>query len=389
LCLLLTPEDLFLGAKSSRYRMPDLVLAPKGLEGVVVTNTTISKIDGNKGKLTYRGYDISDLAEKLSFEETAYLLWYGRRPAPRELSGFKEKIASERRFPAKIKGFVQKAPASTGPLAFLRTTTSLIGMYEKENEKPIKSATYLLPKFPMILSAFDRHRKHHEIISPKKNLSFAENYLLMLSGKVPNKEISSALNSYLILLADHGLNSSTFSAIVTISTLTDYYSAITSAIGTLKGPLHGGAPSQVWQMLTEIGSKARAEKWLQERIDSDGRIMGFGHRVYRTEDPRSKVLKSIAKKIAKPEVFELADFVEATAREMLRKKQPERVLDTNVEFYSSLVLNAVGIPTDMFTATFACSRLVGWTAHILEQLSDNRLFRPESEYVGPEGLILT
>ena len=355
----------------------------------MVTKTAISKIDGNKGKLTYRGYDIADLAEKLSFEETAYLLWYGRRPSPSKLAGFKEEIASEGWLSAKIKDFVRKASASTSPLVLLRTTTSLLGMYAKEDEKPTKSATYLLPKFPMILSAFDRRRKHLEIISPRKNLSFAEDYLFMLTGKVPSNEISSALNSYLILLADHGLNSSTFSAIITISTLTDYYSAITSAIGTLKGPLHGGAPSQVWQMLTEIGSKARAEKWLQKRIESGGRIMGFGHRVYRTEDPRSKVLKSIAKKIAKPEVFELADFVETTAREMLRKKQPERVLDTNVEFYSSLVLNAVGIPIDMFTATFACSRLVGWTAHILEQLSDNRLFRPESEYVGPEGLILS
>ena len=369
--------------------MPNLIVAPKGLEGVVVTKTSISKIDGEKGKLIYRGYDVTELAGKLSFEEATYLLWYAKRPTEKELSGFKEKLAQEQALSPEIKDFIRKVPPESNPLVFLRTMTSLIGMYEKENAEPIQSAMSLWSKFPLILTSFDRHRKHQEIISPRKDLSFSENYLLMLTGKIPSKELSSALNSYLILLADHGLNSSTFSAIVTISTLTDYYSAITSAIGTLKGPLHGGAPSQVWQMFLEIGDKDRAEKWLESRVESGGRIMGFGHRVYRTEDPRSKILKSIARKIAKPEVFELAEFVETTAREMLHKKHPERTLETNVEFYSSLVLNAVGIPVDMFTATFACSRLVGWTAHILEQLSDNRLFRPESEYVGPERLSLS
>jgi citrate synthase len=369
--------------------MPNLIIAPKGLEGVVVTKTSISKIDGEKGRLTYRGYEIADLAEKLTFEETAYLLWYGNRPTTRELSKFKGNLASKQSLSARTQDFVTKAPAKTNPLVLLRTMTSLIGISEKEETAPLDSAKQLLPKFPIILALFERRRKHRNFVRPRKSLSFSENYLFMLTGKVPRKELSSALNSYLILLADHGLNSSTFSAIVTISTLTDYYSAITSAIGTLKGPLHGGAPSQVWQMLEEIGDKSRAEKWLKDRVETGGRIMGFGHRIYRTQDPRSKVLKNLAKKIARPEIFELADFVETRTRELLHERHPKRVLDANVEFYSSLVLNAVGIPADMFTATFACSRLVGWTAHILEQLSDNRLFRPESEYVGPENLTLT
>jgi citrate synthase len=369
--------------------MPNLQVAPRGLEGVIVTKTAISRIDGEKGKLIYRGYDVTEFAGKLSFEEVTYLLWYGKTPTEKELSAFKEKLPKSQALSPEIKDFIRKVPLESNPLVFLRTVTSLIGMYEREDVEPMQFAISLWSKFPGILASFDRHRKHHEIIPSRKDLSFAENYLLMRTGKIPTKKFSSALNSYLILLADHGLNSSTFSAIVTISTLTDYYSAITSAIGTLKGPLHGGAPSQVWQMLLEIRDKGHAEKWLEARVESGGRIMGFGHRVYRTEDPRSKVLKSTARKIAKPEVFELAEFVETTARKMLHKKHPERTLETNVEFYSSLVLNAVGIPLDIFTATFACSRLVGWTAHILEQLSDNRLFRPESEYVGPEGLSLS
>lgn len=369
--------------------MPNLVVAPKGLEGVVVTKTAISKIDGEKGKLIIRGYDVVELASKFSFEEVAYLLWYGSLPSTGELSDFKGKLSSQNRLGPEIVRFIKTTPVDANPLSLLRTVTSLIGMREeKSKSEPASSAISLASKFPAILSSFDRSRKGLEIIEPSKDLSYSQNHLYMLTGKNPSKELSDALDSYLILLSDHGLNSSTFSAIVTISTLTDYYSAVTSAIGALKGPLHGGAPSQVWEMFSEIGDKKNARKWLEDRIESGGRIMGFGHRIYRTEDPRSKALKVIAGKIAKPEVFELADYVESTARELLRERHPERTLETNVEFYSSVVLNAVGIPVDMFTPTFACSRLFGWTAHILEQLFDNKLFRPDSEYVGPEDLAI-
>ncbi len=369
--------------------MTDLITAPRGLEGVVVTQTKISKIDGQKGKLWYRGFDATELSSQLSFEEVSYLLWYGRLPSSEELQIFREKLALRRHPSAKEIEFVQKVPLTANPLAFLRTASSFIGMLGEKKFSPEEAAIDLSAKFPTVLAYFDHLRKGLEFVEPRPELSFAENYLRMLTGRKPPEEHVSALNSYFILLADHGLNSSTFSAIVTISTLTDYYSAIVSAIGTLKGILHGGAPSQVWEMFLEIGDQSKARKWLEERIDSGGRIMGFGHRIYRTEDPRSGALKIIAKRIASPEIFDLAESVEEDARKLLREKHPERALETNVEFYSSLVLNAIGIPTDMFTSTFACSRIVGWTAHVLEQLLDNRLFRPESEYVGPEGLSLS
>jgi len=362
--------------------------APKGLEGVVVAKTSISKIDGQRGKLLYRGYDVSELASKLSFEGTIFLLWNARLAEELELREFSQKLIPNMSLNSDTIDFIEKVPKTSEPLALLRTVTSLLGMLHGNDQEPRRAASSLLAKFPAILSVFHRFRNNQEEISPLSNLSFAENYLYMLHGSVPPKEHSAALNSYLILLADHGLNASTFSALVTISTLTDYYSAVTSAIGTLKGPLHGGAPSQVWEMLTRIGDANNAKTWLEKRIESGQRIMGFGHRIYRTEDPRSKALKIIAKRIAKPEVFELAENVEETARALLREKHPERTLETNVEFYSSVVLNAIGIPIDMFTSTFACSRLVGWSAHIFEQLSDNRLFRPESEYIGPQDLAL-
>ena len=369
--------------------MPEKIQAPKGLEGVIVTRTSVSKIDGERGKLLYRGYDVEELSRKLTFEQVVYLLWFGTIPSSDELREFDKDLFSKRDLMPDTLDFISRAPHAANPLVLLRSVTSLTGMhFDADKQLTLDAAKSLTPKFPTVLAYFDRIRNDRWLSRPSGELSTAENFLYMLSGQKPPKEHADALNSYLVLLADHGLNASTFSAIVTASTLTDYYSAIEAAIGTLKGPLHGGAPSQVWEMLKEIGDEKNAKGWLERRIESGGRIMGFGHRVYRTEDPRSKVLKGIAKKVARPQIFELAQRVEETVRELLREKHPERTLETNVEFYSSLVLDAVGIPVDMFTSTFACSRLVGWTAHILEQLADNRLFRPESQYIGPEGLLL-
>lgn len=369
--------------------MPKLYEVPRGLEGVVVTKTAVSKIDGEKGRLIYRGFDIEELSLKLSFEQVVYLLWYGWIPSTSELLEFTGRLSAGLSLSLKISDYIGSLPSSANPVALLRTLTSMIGMMDSEGQTALESAINLMPKFPLAIATFELSRRSHKLEMARNNASFAENYLRMLTGKIPTKAHTDALNSYFILLADHGLNSSTFSAIVTISTLTDYYSAITSAVGTLKGPLHGGAPSQVWKMLLEIGDRSNTKEWLQRRLESGERIMGFGHRIYRTEDPRSRVLKRLARDIAKPEIFELAEDVEETAMRLLRERHPERPLETNVEFYSSIVLNALGIPTDMFTATFACSRLVGWTAHILEQLADNRLFRPESEYEGPENLTLS
>ncbi len=367
--------------------------APPGLEGVIVADTMISKIDGIGGKLIYRGYNVQDLPGKASFEAVAYLLWTGHMPNEEELLIFKRNLKRHRKISEKLVMFLKEAvPKSAEPFVVLRTAVSYLQMVRsKENPRDdpvLENGTALGAQFPTILAYFHRIRKNKEIVEPNPDLDHAANYLYMLSGKEPSEENAKALDSYLILLADHGMNASTFSARVTISTLTDLYSAIVAAIGTLKGPLHGGAPSQVWEMLESIGEEELVETWLLDRLARNERIMGFGHRIYRTEDPRSKVLKGIASKISDPKTFALANTVEEVARRILQQRHPERPLDTNVEFYSSLVLNAVGIPTDLFTPTFACSRVFGWIAQILEQLENNRIFRPTTEYVGPPNLSL-
>jgi citrate synthase len=359
--------------------------APKGLEGVVVANTMISKIDGKKGKLIYRGYDIQDLAGKVPFESVAYLLWVGHLPNSLELETFRKNLSEHRSISSDVKLFLESAPPDAEPLSLLRTAVSVMGLNppKKGKDSILEDGVNLASQFPTILAYFQHLRNEENLVEPRVDLGHAANYLYMLTGEIPKKEHEYALDSYFTLLADHGMNASTFSARVTISTLTDIYSAIVSAIGTLKGPLHGGAPSKVWEMLEEIGKAENASSWLKSKIQNKERIMGFGHRVYRTEDPRSKILKKLAKEIADPQTFELASVVESEARKLLSAEHPERALDTNVEFYSSLVLNAVGIPSDMFTATFACARVFGWISHIMEQLADNRLYRPDSEYVGP------
>jgi citrate synthase len=366
-----------------------LLHAPKGLDGIVVTTTQISKIDGQAGKLIYRGYDIAQLAGNVPFEAVAHLLWRGRLPSPDELKSLKNKLAENRYVPNNVMAFLETAPRDANPLSILRTAVSIAGLHSSENLPALETGLILTAQFPTILAMYHRSRRRERLVLPRGDLDHASNYLYMLSGIPPKEAHARALDSYFTLLADHSLNASTFAARVATSTLTDVYSAIIAAVCTLKGPLHGGAPTEVWEMLQEIGEPLRAERWLNERVEKGERIMGFGHRIYRTEDPRSRILKSIAKQIANPKTFELASTVEAKARKILQARHPERALDTNVEFYSSLVLNAVGIPSDMFTATFASARVVGWTAHIIEQLSDNRLIRPSAEYVGPEGLSLT
>jgi citrate synthase len=357
--------------------------APKGLEGVVVANTMISKIDGKAGKLIYRGYDVQDLAGKVPFEAVAFLLWVGHLPNSLELDTFKKNLTEHRNISEDVKIFLDSAPHEADPLSILRTAISIMGLRPPRKGSILEDAVNLVSQFPTIISYYQHMRNEGEPIAPRKDLGHAANYIYMLTGEVPTEKREHALETYLTLLADHGMNASTFSARVTISTLTDIYSAIVAAIGTLKGPLHGGAPSKVWEMLQEIEKPENASPWLKEKLANKERIMGFGHRVYRTEDPRSKILKRLAKEVAYPETFALATTVETEARKLLRAEHPDRPLDTNVEFYSSLVLNAVGIPTDMFTSTFACARAFGWVAHIMEQLADNRLFRPSSEYVGP------
>jgi citrate synthase len=355
----------------------------KGLEGVVVGTSGICLIEGNVGRLTYRGYDIHDLTSSLSFEEVAYLLWNGDLPNQRQLDELKGRLDQERAIPAKVKTAIRNLPVSSNTLDALRTAVSILGTGIPIEKPNMDDAISIAAKIPTINAAFDRTRKGEEPIDPRNGLNHAANYIYMLTGREPDPVKVDAMNKYLILLADHGMNSSTFAARVVASTWSDMYSAITAAIGALKGPLHGGAPAPVLQMLKDIGKSERAEAWMSNELKAGRRLMGFGHRVYRTVDPRAEILREIASKTADKNFLELARKVEETGIRLLQVQQPDRKLYTNVEFYSAVVLDSVGLPPDLFTATFAASRSVGWTANVLEQVANNRLIRPETEYTGP------
>ncbi len=358
--------------------------APKGLEGVIVASTELTKIDGQAGRLIYRGYDASELAGNVSYESVAHLLWFGQLPTEPQLAELKRKFAENRTLPSVVREFLETASSAAEPLSVLQTSVSLLGGLETAKKlSTIDTSVALTARLPIIVAAYHRLRHGEKVPEPRSDLGHAANYLYMLTGKVPSSDQTQALDSYFTLLADHGLGASTFVARVAASTLTDVHSSVVAAISALKGPLHGGAPIYVWNMLQSIGTPDRAGAWLRDRVGRGERIMGFGHRVYRTEDPRSKVLKRLAQQLVDPSLFNLAATVENESRQLLHEAHPDRPLDTNVEFYSSLVLHAVGIPPELFTSTFACARTVGWTAHIIEQSRDNRLFRPEAEYTGP------
>lgn len=362
---------------------------PKGLEGVIVASTELTKIDGQAGRLIYRGYDATELAGNVPYEAVAYLLWLGHFPADSELLQLREKLGKNRILPAVVEEFLANASKVAEPLSVLQTSVSILGGLDSTKSASIIDACIALTaRMPTIVASYNRFHNNNRPLQPRTDLSHAANYLYMLTGKEPRPEHVHALDAYFTLLADHGLGASTFVARVAASTLTDVYSAVVAAISALKGPLHGGAPIYVWEMLQSIGKPERARAWLEKQLSKGDRIMGFGHRVYRTEDPRSRVLKRLAKELVEPDLFHLANTVENEARRLLKEVHPDRVIDTNVEFYSSLVLHAVGIPPELFTCTFACARSVGWTAHIVEQRKDNRLFRPESEYRGPADLDL-
>lgn len=361
--------------------------APKGLEGVIVSTTELTKIDGQAGRLIYRGYDATELAGVIPYESVAHLLWFGHIPSPSELSALQGKFEGYRTLPREVISFLEPFSKGSEPLSALQTAVSMLGGLESSKKSSTADTSVALTaRMPTIVSTYFRARQGLPPVTPTSGLGHAANYLRMLSGKTPSSDHAKALDSYFTLLADHSLGASTFAARVAASTLTDVHSSVVAAISALKGPLHGGAPIYVWEMLQSIGEPERARSWLEDKVRRGDRIMGFGHRVYRTEDPRSRKLKRIAQQIADPRLFNLAATVEKEARELLREAHPDRPLDTNVEFYSALVLHSVGIPPELFTCTFACARTVGWTAHIMEQLRDNRLFRPEAEYTGPEGL---
>lgn len=357
----------------------------EGLEGVVAGTSSICFIDGARGRLVYRGYDVADLAGHATFEEVAYLLWHGDLPTRNQLEGLKADLAQARTLSPAIFEILKKLPAGSHPMAVLRTMTSVLGHFDPDagDSAPaanLRKAIRLTAQIPSLVAAFHRLRHGAEPLGPQPGLSHAGNYLYMLHGTLPQAEVAQALDLVLVLHADHEFNASTFAARATAATLSDMHSSIVSAIGTLKGSLHGGANEDVMRLLERIGSVDRVEPLISEMLAAKKRIPGFGHRVYRTEDPRVRFLRPMAQRLGEragdPLWFQLTRRVEEVTT-------AQRQIFANVDLYSASVYRAMGIPTDMYTATFTVSRIAGWTAHVMEQYGDNRLIRPVAEYVGP------
>ena len=359
------------------------------LEGVVATSTRLSHVDGEAGRLTIAGYAVEDLAPHARFEEVAYLLLYGRLPEPSELVRFTQDLAARRALPPAGWEVLRAAAAAQAlPMDALRMVAALASLGRQEN--PADDALTAIASFPTIVGAYWRMRSGAAPVPVRPDLPHAAHYLHQVFGAEPSAERARALETYLNTVCDHGLNASTFAARVIVSTRSDVISAITGAVGALKGPLHGGAPAPALDMVFEIGTPERAETVIGAKLDRGERLMGFGHRIYRVRDPRADVLAQAAQRFyasgGDQRLYHLAQQVEATALRLLRERKPERRLDTNVEFYTALLLHGLGFPAALFTPTFAVGRVVGWSAHCLEQLRDGRLIRPQSVYVGPTDL---
>ncbi len=345
-----------------------------GLEGMVVATTRISKVDEKTGQLLYRGHNIHDLVGTTTFEEVAHLLWFGHLPDQAELSRLKTQLVAERTIADPILQLLRALPSSTAPMDALQAAISLRGALAIKGKPTLDQAIGVTARLPLLLAAFHRLRHGLEPLAPRPELGYAANYLYLLSGQTPNDEHVKWLNAYLVLLAEHGITASTFVARVVASTESDLASGVVAALGALKGPLDGGAAAHVQDMLESIGTVERARDWLEHALAKGERVMGFGHLVYKTEDPRAVALREIAR-VANPQEFALAHGIEAVALPLLGSQKPGRHLYTNVAFYSALLLAALGLPTDLFTPTFAIGRVVGWTTHILEQASNNRVIQ--------------
>lgn len=366
-------------------------LLSKGLEGVVAAETRLSFIDGEKGVLEYVGIAIDDLARNSTFEETVFLLWNQRLPLKAELDGFCADLRSCYDLPAGMDKRIESLPRDAQPMHVLRTMVSSLAMFDPApNATDVPTARQkvlnILGQAPAIVASFDRARRGLPIVKPDPSLSFAANFLYMLNGQRPTPTMERAFDACMILHADHGLNNSTFTARVIASTLSDVYSAITGAIGSLRGPLHGGANEDVMRMLNEIPSVADAERFIQDRLARKAKIAGFGHRVYKAYDPRATYLKTLAKQLATDTGNQaLYEKSQAIERVMLREKAAKGIYP-NVDFYSATTYHCIGLRLDLFTPMFALSRIAGWAGHIIEQLTDNRLYRPDAEYVGAHGV---
>ena len=362
-------------------------VASKGLEGIVAANSGVCWIDGEAGVLAYRGIDIHDLANHSSFEETTYLLWHGKLPSKDELATFKQRLAAARKVDPKIYDLLRSFPKTGTPMQALRTAVSALSFYDPDekavdHDSNVRKSFDLTAQIAMIVAAFDRIRKGKEIVEPDLSLSHAGNFIYMLTGEKPSETATKAFDIALILHADHEFNASTFAARVIAATLSDVHSAITGAIGALKGPLHGGANENVMRMLFAIDKAGEdpvehVRKMLAEKV----KVSGFGHRVYKTEDPRATHLRRMSEDLGRSanntKWFDMSRKIELFINE-------EKKLNANVDFYSASTYTTLGIDIDLFTPIFATSRIAGWAAHVIEQLDDNRLIRPRSKYIGPD-----
>lgn len=357
----------------------------RGLEDVIAAESSICKVDGAKGRLIYRGYDIDDLAEHSTFEEVVYLLWFGRLPGKSELETLYKELGANRALPKEVVEMMKKFPKEAVAMEVLRTATSMLSMYDADSqdngrEANIRKSTRLTAQLPTIVAYWDCIRNGRECVAPKPEHNTAASFLYLLhGGKEPDEVAVKSLDVALILHAEHELNASTFAARVAAATLTDMHSAVTAAIGTLKGPLHGGANQEVIKMLLEIGEPANVQPFVKKMFDEHKKLMGFGHRVYKVQDPRAfhlrKMSEALGKGAGETKWYEMSVMIEDMAKQ-------EKGLNCNVDFYSASVYHMLGIPRDLFTPIFAISRMSGWAAHILEQYENNRLIRPEGEYVG-------
>ncbi len=354
-----------------------------GLEGIVAAETALSDVDGERGELVIAGYPVGELAPKATFEQTTWLLWHGQLPTASELDAFRADLAGRRALPKATEDLLRAcASHAVDPMDALRMGAGTLSLDAGDKE-----AETIVARFPTIVAAYWRLRQGQSPIAPRADLGHAANFLYMLGGEVPDPERVRGIETYLNTVVDHGLNASTFTARVITSTGSDLVSAIVGAVGALKGPLHGGAPGPALDMVFEIGDAARAEPFLRRKIEAGEKLMGFGHRVYKVRDPRADVLAAAAERMytraGDMSLYTLARRVEATAIRLLEEYKPGRRLQTNVEFYTALLLHGLGLEVPLFTPTFAISRASGWIAHALEQRRTNRIIRPQSVYTGP------
>lgn len=369
----------------------DVPRIDKGLDEIYVKETSICFIDGLRGRLLYRGYDIRDLAEHSTFEETAYLLLNGRLPNRQELDAFQAELAAERSLPADVLQVLRKIPREATPMDVLRTGVSLLGTYDPDRGDASRSADLrrgarIIAKMPTLVAAYHRLREGRRAVAPDPDRGHAEDFLRMATGKATRKDDARVMDVAMVLYADHSMNASTFAATVAASTLADLYDALTAAIATLKGPLHGGAIEAACEMIMAIGRPEAAEAHVLDILRSGGKVFGFGHRVYKTYDPRALIFREhgrrLAERAGREDLFQIAETVQQTVVRELKTKR----IYPNVDFYSGLVYHFLGIPTDLFTPIFAVARSVGWTAHFLEYREDNRILRPLDYYAGPMDL---